>query len=158
MQDRRRIYRQPCDLEGRIYVLNSDDASNECKIIDLSTHGAFIRPASDVQLPPKFDLTIGNGNASHSCRLARISGDGFGIEFLDPVRDEIEKALIEAAFREELLFDYIAGISRDKSLMAPRLRRAVAAMMEIIEQRNSMTWHQAADGGERTQVRARSAA
>lgn len=142
MQDRRRIFRQPCDLAGKIYITKSSEASNECHIVDISSHGAFLRPKPDIQLPSNFDLVIGGGNTARACRLARITECGVGVEFLDPVRAEIEKALMEAAFEEDILFDLIAGVSVDASTNVARLRRAVSAMMDIVERRNEMTWQQ----------------
>ncbi|MFC5554105.1 PilZ domain-containing protein [Methylobacterium iners] len=142
MSDRRRTFRQPCELIGHIYMPHSDAFSNECQILDISSHGAFLRPSPNAQLPPTFDLVIGDSNTARPCRLARINSEGFGVEFLDPVRTEIEKALMEAAFEEEILFDLIAGVSIDASTSVARLRRAVAAMMDIVEKRNEMTWQQ----------------
>ncbi len=142
MLERRRVFRQPCDLSGRVFTSSIHEASADCEIFDISSHGAFIRPKSDIHLPSSFNLVIGNSNSARSCRLARVVGDGVGIEFLDPVRAEIEKALMETAFEEEILFDLIAGVTIDASTNVARLRRAVAAMMDIMERRNEMTWQQ----------------
>lgn len=140
MLERRRIFRQPCDLKGRIYIPKSNTTAMECSIIDITTHGAFLRPAIATEIPTAFDLTIGNSNSARSCRLARQTRDGFGVEFLDPIRAEIEEALIKAAFADELLIDHASGVLMDDSAVNARLLRAVGAMMSIIEQRNSMTW------------------
>lgn len=66
---------------------------------------------------------------------------GFGVEFLDPVRHEVEDILIRCAFREELLFEAISPSRQGEATMTvTRLRRTVNAIMELIEQRNAMSW------------------
>lgn len=140
MLDRRRIFRQPCNLKGRIHTSKSNEKAMDCSIVDITTHGAFIHTTNTLELPASFDLTIGNSNSARPCRMARRTSDGFGIEFLDPIRAEIEDALIEAAFADELLIDHAGGVPMADSAINARLLKAVAAMMAIVEKRNSMAW------------------
>jgi len=76
-----------------------------------------------------------------ACRIARREAEGFGIEFLDPVRHEVEEILIETAFKEELLFEALSpALDGEATMTRVRLRRAVNAVMDLIERRNAMGW------------------
>jgi hypothetical protein len=140
MSDRRRVQRQQCNLEARIFIPRSS-APIPCVITDISTHGSFVRTPKNVSIPANFDLSIGMSSLPRACRIARREGDGFGIEFLDPVRHEVEEILIETAFKEELLYEALSpALDGEVTMTQVRLRRAVNAVMDLIERRNAMGW------------------
>lgn len=140
MSDRRRVPRQQCNLEARILIPSSSNPV-PCLITDISTYGSFVRTPKDVPLPANFDLAIGMSSLPRACRIARREADGFGIEFLDPVRHEVEEILIETAFKEELLFEALSpALDNEVTMTRVRLRRAVNAVMDLIERRNAMGW------------------
>jgi hypothetical protein len=140
MSDRRRVQRQQCNLEARIFIPRSS-APIPCVITDISTHGSFVRTPKNVSIPANFDLSIGMSSLPRACRLARREGDGFGVEFLDPVRHEVEEILIETAFKEELLYEALSpALDGEVTMTQVRLRRAVNAVMDLIERRNAMGW------------------
>lgn len=140
MSDRRRVRRQPCCLEGRIFVPQLSDPIR-CVITDISSLGAFVRPDTKRMIPANFDLTIGGSTLPRACRVARREADGFGVEFLDPVRHEVEEILSEHAFKEELLFEALSpALDEEATVTKIRLRRTTNAIMELIEQRSAMTW------------------
>ncbi|WP_082504706.1 PilZ domain-containing protein [Methylobacterium sp. Leaf111] len=140
MSDRRRVQRQQCNLDARIFIPRSGTPI-PCVITDISTHGSFVHTPKNVSLPANFDLSIGRSSLPRACRLARREADGFGVEFLDPVRHEVEEILIETAFKEELLFEALSpALDGEATMTRIRLRRAVNAVMELIERRNAMGW------------------
>lgn len=140
MSDRRRVPRQKCSLEARIFIPRSSEPV-PCLITDISSYGSFVRPSENVTIPANFDLSIGVSTLPRACRIARREADGYGIEFLDPVRHEVEEILSETAFKEELLFEALSpGLAHQVTMTQVRLRRAVDAIMDLIERRNAMGW------------------
>ncbi|WP_082487656.1 MULTISPECIES: PilZ domain-containing protein [unclassified Methylobacterium] len=140
MPDRRRFKRQQCNLEARIFVPLSSNPI-PCLITDISTHGSFVRTPKNAPIPANFDLAIGLSSLPRACRIARREADGYGIEFLDPVRHEIEEILIETAFKEDLVFEALnPALDSEATMTRVRLRRAVDAVMDLIERRNAMGW------------------
>jgi hypothetical protein len=140
MSDRRRVQRQQCNLEARIFIPRSGSPIS-CVITDISSHGSFLRTPKNVSIPANFDLSIGRSSLPRTCRLARREADGFGVEFLDPVRHEVEEILTETAFKEELLFEALnPALDGEVTMTQVRLRRAVNAVMDLIERRNAMGW------------------
>jgi len=100
-----------------------------------------VRTSAHNLIPANFDLSIGLSSLPRACRLARREADGFGVEFLDPVRHEVEEILIETAFKEELLFEALSpALDGEATLTRVRFRRAVNAVMDLIERRNVMGW------------------
>jgi len=74
-----------------------------------------------------------------ACRIARHAAHGFGVEFLDPIRHEVEEILNEIAFKEELLFEALSpALNGEATMTTVRLHRTVKAIMELIGQRNAM--------------------
>ncbi len=114
MSDRRRVPRQKCSLEARIFIPRSSEPV-PCLITDISSYGSFVRPSENVTIPANFDLSIGVSTLPRACRIARREADGYGIEFLDPVRHEVEEILSETAFKEELLFEALSPVWPIKS-------------------------------------------
>ena len=144
MSNRRRIHRQPCNLAGRIFVPGSKTVI-PCTITDISTHGSFITTPEHESVPPNFDLTIGMSILPRACRIARREANGFGIEFLEPVRHEVEEILTEHAFKEELMFEALNPVSDGaETITGVRLRQTVNAIMDLIERRNAMVWQHTA--------------
>lgn len=140
MSDQRRVQRQPCYLDARIFVPRASDPIR-CTITDISTLGAFVRPHTEQCIPANFDLSIGGSRLPRACRIARHEAHGFGVEFLDPVRHEVEEILIENAFKEELLFEALSPTLNGVATMATvRLQQTVNAVMGLIERRNAMSW------------------
>lgn len=140
MSDRRRVPRQSCNLSARIFIPRSSNPI-PCTITDISSYGSFVRTPKNIQIPANFDLSIGMSSLPRACRLARREADGFGVEFLDPVRHEVEEILIETAFKEELLFEALSpALDGEATMTQVRLRRAVNAVMDLIERRNAMGW------------------
>ena len=140
MLDRRRFTRQQCNLEARIFAPLSSN-SIPCLITDISTHGSFVRTPKNAPIPANFDLAIGMSTLPRACRIARREADGYGIEFLDPVRHEVEEILIETAFKEDLVFEALnPALDSQATMTRVRLRRAVDAVMDLIERRNAMGW------------------
>ncbi|WP_156653090.1 MULTISPECIES: PilZ domain-containing protein [Methylobacterium] len=140
MADRRRVYRQACGLDGRIFVPKISTAI-PCTITDISSLGAFLKPGTGRVVPAHFDLTIGGSNQPRACRIARQESDGFGVEFLDPVRHEIETILEEFAFKEELVFEALnPNLDTETTLTRIRLRRTSAALLDLIARRSSIAW------------------
>ena len=140
MSDRRRIQRQPCNLSARIFVPRTSTVIS-CEVTDISSYGCFIKTEEHELVPPNFDLSIGMSNLPRACRIARREANGFGVEFLDPVRQEIEGLLIEHAFKEELVFDALnPALEGTVSVTEVRLHQTVSAMMDLIERRNAMIW------------------
>lgn len=138
MSDRRRVRRQPCCLEGRIFVAQISNAIR-CTITDISSLGAFVRPDTRRTIPANFDLSIGGSTLPRACRVARREIDGFGVEFLDPIRHEVEEILSEHAFKEELLFEALSpALNDDATMTKVRLRRTTNAIMDLIERRSAM--------------------
>ena len=151
MSDRRREHRQPCELSAQIFVLRLRSPIR-CTITDISTYGAFVRTEAYSALPANFDLAIGGGSLPRSCRVARREVGGLGVEFLDPVRREVEEILIKNAFKEELVFEALSSLRNSETTMTRvRLHRSVNAIMELIERRNAMAWQYADDRGELTE-------
>jgi hypothetical protein len=143
MLDRRRLPRQKCNLDARIFVPRSSTPI-PCVITDISTHGSFVRTPKHSSIPANFDLSIGMSSLPRACRIARREADGFGVEFLDPVRHEVEEILTEHAFKEELLFEALSPALKGEATMTRvRLRQTVNAIMELIERRNAMSWQHA---------------
>ena len=140
MSDRRRVQRQSCCLDGRIFMPHISDPIR-CTITDISSLGAFVEPDRQQTVPANFDLAIGGSTLPRSCRIARSEHNGFGVEFLDPVRHEVEEILTENAFQEELLFESLS-ISQleDVTITKIRLGRTTDAIMDLIERRSIMTW------------------
>jgi hypothetical protein len=140
MLDRRRVYRQSCSLDGRIFVPKVSSAIG-CAITDISSLGAFLKPNTGRAVPAHFDLTIGGSNLPRACRIARQEADGFGVEFLDPVRQEIEEILEEYAFKEELVFEALnTTLDNEITQTQVRVRQTAAALLGLIERRNAITW------------------
>lgn len=140
MSDRRRVPRQQCNLEARIFIPRSSNPI-PCVITDISSHGSFVRTPKNIPIPANFDLSIGMSVLPRACRVARREADGFGLEFLDTVRHEVEELLIEHAFKEELLFEALSPALNGEATMARvRLRQTVNAVMDLIERRNAMSW------------------
>ena len=140
MLDRRRVYRQSCTLDGRIFVPKVSNAI-ACTITDISSLGAFLKPNTGRAVPAHFDLTIGASNLPRACRIARQESDGFGVEFLDPVRQEIEEILEEYAFKEELIFEALnPTLDTEITLTQVRVRQTAAALLGLIERRNAFAW------------------
>ncbi|TXM66506.1 PilZ domain-containing protein [Methylobacterium sp. WL12] len=140
MSDRRRIQRQVCNLSARIFVPKTSDIIL-CEVTDITSYGCFIKTAEHELVPPNFDLSIGMSTLPRACRIARREANGFGVEFLDPVRQEIEAILIEHAFKEELVFEALNLASEGiVSATEVRLHKAVSAMMDLIERRNATIW------------------
>lgn len=140
MPDRRRVPRQQCNLKARIYIPHAD-APIECVITDISSYGSFLRTPKGVSVPANFDLCIGTSSLPRACRLARREADGFGVEFLEPVRHEVEEILIETAFKEEMVFEALSpALNGEATMTQARLRCAVNAIMDLIERRNAMGW------------------
>ncbi len=140
MHDQRRVQRQPCSISARIF-LPRDSSPIQCTIMDISSLGAFVRPGAKQNVPPVFDLSIG-GSSLHPRVSYRTSLDArLRRGILDPVRHEVEDILIRCAFKEELLFEAISPSRQGEATMTvTRLRRTVNAIMELIEQRNAMSW------------------
>lgn len=141
MLERRRVQRQPCDLAARIYVPRRSRPVR-CTVTDISTRGAFLRTDEHASLPTSFDLVIGSGTSARACRSARREEDGLGVEFLDPVRHEVEEILTEYAFKEELVFEALCPSASGEGGVQTRLHRTVNAIMALIEQRDATTWLQ----------------
>jgi hypothetical protein len=140
MSDQRRAQRQPCYLDARIFVPRTSNPIC-CTITDISTRGAFIRPHTKQAVPANFDLSIGGSNLPRACRIARHADHGFGVEFLGPIRHEVEEILIENAFKEELLFEALSpALNGEATMTTVRLHRTVNAIMELIGQRNAVNW------------------
>ena len=140
MSDQRRVQRQPCHLDARIFVPRLSTPIR-CAITDISTLGAFVQPHTRRAVPASFDLSIGGSSSPRACRIARREAHGFGVEFLDPVRHEVEELLIEHAFKEEMVFDALyPSLSGELTATQMRLRRTTSAIMELIERRNAMGW------------------
>lgn len=94
-----------------------------------------------VFIPARFDILIGASISPHPCRMARREPSGFGVEFLEPVRNEVAELLCEYAFKEELLFEAMnPSLSDEITLTKLRLSQAVNAIMKLIEGRNVVTW------------------
>ncbi|KQP87248.1 hypothetical protein ASF57_24000 [Methylobacterium sp. Leaf117] len=112
-----------------------------CTIKDISTLGAFVQPNTRQSIPASFDLSIGGSSSPRACRIARREAHGFGVEFLDPVRHEVEDLLIEHAFKEEMMFDVLyPSLSGELTATKMRLRQTTNAIMELIERRSAMRW------------------
>ena len=150
MLAQRRVHRQPCYLDARIFVPRTSNPIR-CTITDISTLGAFVRPHTKQAIPANFDLSIGGSSLPRACRIARHAAHGFGVEFLDPIRHEVEEILIENAFKEELLFEALSPAPNGEATMTTvRLHRTVNAVMELIGQRNAMGWQPT--GGQTTSL------
>ncbi|MFK5600636.1 PilZ domain-containing protein [Methylobacterium sp. HMF5984] len=144
MSDRRRIQRQACNLSARIFVPRTNTVIM-CEVTDISSYGCFVKTPEYELVPPNFDLSIGMSNLPRACRIARREANGFGVEFLDPVRQEIEGILIEHAFKEELVFEALdPALEGTVSITEVRLHQTVSAIMELIERRNAMIWQHTA--------------
>lgn len=140
MSDQRRVQRQPCRLDARIFVPQLS-APVRCTITDISTLGAFVQPHTRRSVPASFDLSIGGSSSPRACRIARREAHGFGVEFLDPVRHEVEDLLIEHAFKEEMVFDALyPSLSGELTATKMRLRHTTDAIMELIERRSAVSW------------------
>lgn len=138
MSDRRRVHRQPCCLEGRIFVPQLSDPIR-CMITDISSLGAFMQLDTKRTVPTNFDLTIGGSTLPRACRVARREANGFGVEFLGPVRHEVEEILTEHAFKEELLFEALSpALDEEATVTKVRLRRTTNAIMDLIDRRSAM--------------------
>jgi hypothetical protein len=141
MLNRRRIQRQPCNLEARIFIPGSRTVI-PCIITDISTHGSFVTTPDHELVPPSFDLSIGMSILPRACRIARREANGFGVEFLEPVRHEVEEILTEHAFKEELIFEALnPSLDGVETITRVRLRQTVNAIMDLVERRNAMAWH-----------------
>ncbi|MFC5552409.1 PilZ domain-containing protein [Methylobacterium iners] len=140
MLENRRVQRQPCELSARIYVPRRSNPVR-CTVTDISTLGAFLRTDEKASLPHNFDLVIGSGTTARACRTARRDVRGIGVEFLHPVRHEIEDILIEHAFKEELVFEALCPPANGEGPVAARLRRSVDAIMGLMERREARDWH-----------------
>jgi hypothetical protein len=100
-----------------------------------------MRPDTRLTIPANFDLTIGESTLPRACRVARREADGFGVEFPDPVRHEVEEILSECAFKEELLFEALSpALDEETTVTKVRLRRTTNAIIDLIERRSAMTW------------------
>ncbi|MGU3361281.1 PilZ domain-containing protein [Methylobacterium sp. M6A4_1b] len=140
MAERRRVYRQACALDGRIFVPKISNAI-PCTITDISSLGAFLKPGTGRVVPAHFDLTIGGSNQPRACRIARQEADGFGVEFLDPVRHEIETILEEFAFKAELVFEALnPSLDPETTVTRIRLQQTAAALVNLIARRGSIAW------------------
>ena len=139
MSDRRRVRRQPCCLDGRIFVPQISTPIR-CTITDISSLGAFVQLDLRRTTPVNFDLTISGSTLPRACRVARREAEGYGVEFLDPVRHEVEEILSEHAFKEELLFEALSpALNEGVTVTKVRLRQTTNAIMDLIERRSAMT-------------------
>jgi len=67
--------------------------------------------------------------------------DGFGVEFLDPVRHEVEELLTEHALEEELVFEALSPALNDEVIVTKaHLCRITDAIMALIDRRSVTTW------------------
>ncbi|MFC7665286.1 PilZ domain-containing protein [Methylorubrum suomiense] len=144
MPDRRRVPRRQCNLAAKIYIIRTSTPI-ECVITDISSYGSFLRTPQGISVPANFDLCIGTSSLPRACRLVRRETDGFGVEFLDPVRHEVEEILIETAFKEEMMFEALSPpLNGEATMTQVRLHRAVSAIVDLIERRNTTSWERIA--------------
>ncbi|TXN38895.1 PilZ domain-containing protein [Methylobacterium sp. WL119] len=140
MPERRRVQRQSCTLDGRIFSPQLSDPVR-CTITDISSLGAFVQSNRDRSIPANFDLSIGGSTLPRACRIARVEYNGFGVEFLDPVRCEVEEILRECAFNEELLFEALCpDLDSEVTITKTRLEKTTTALMDLIERRSAVKW------------------
>lgn len=92
-------------------------------------------------VPAHFDLTIGGSSMPRACRIARQHPEGFGVEFLDPVRHEIERILEEFAFHDDLVFEALSpDLDPEATATRVRLRQTAVALLGLIERRSTIAW------------------
>ena len=138
MSDRRREHRQPCELSAQIFGQRFRSPVR-CTITDLSTFGAFVSTEAWSAVPANFNLAISGSRSPRTCRVARRGTGGLGVEFLDPIRREVEEILIENAFKEELMFEALCSLRNGEATVTKlRLNRSVNAIMDLIERRSAM--------------------
>lgn len=138
MSERRRVQRQSCSLDGRIFSPQFIEPIR-CTITDISSLGAFVQPNRDRTIPASFDLSIGGSTLPRACRIARVEYNGFGVEFLGPVRHEVEEILKEHAFKEELFFEALCPeLYNEVTITKIRLEKTTTALMSLIECRGAM--------------------
>ena len=143
MISQERRLRQSCCLDARIFVPRLSSPIR-CTITDISTLGAFVRPHTRRTVPASFDLSIGGSSLPRACRIARLEAEGFDVEFIEPVRQDVEEILVEHAFKEEMMFDALyPSLEGELTMTKVRLRQTADAIMELIEERNAMTWRPA---------------
>lgn len=130
--EKRRAEREVCNLKGRIVIFGEEGTSHECRILDLTAYGALIRVGTDLSIPREFELMIGDSPLTYPSRLARVTKTGIGVEFLDPLRDEIANTLMETLFRDELLLEVAYGTTERRSPLRRRVNRAVEQVLDRV--------------------------
>ena len=145
MPDRTRAYGQSCNLAARIFVPRQGNPIR-CVVTHIFSLGAFVRTERHAAIPANFDLAIGVGSSHRMCRLAHRRDNDLVVEFLDPVRREIEGILAEHAFGEALQCEAVsASPGGEPTSTRVRLRRTVKAIMTLMERRDAMMWQYAND-------------
>ena len=78
MDDRRSLRRTQVRKNVRILVNRS---SIPCTIIDLTNRGACISFATEREIPDRFELTFGTGQARRACRVTWRVDNHVGVAF-----------------------------------------------------------------------------
>lgn len=77
--DNRQSQRRSTLKGGRI-VFNAGRSTIDCRVRNLSSHGAKLQVTSVIGIPDTFDLVL-EGHARHPCRVAWRSLKELGVEF-----------------------------------------------------------------------------
>ncbi|KAB0679743.1 PilZ domain-containing protein [Aureimonas leprariae] len=137
--EKRRAQRKTCNVNGRIITFDEAAVSHECRILDITCYGALIKVERDISIPRQFELMVGDSPLTYPSRLARVTSRGIGVEFLDPLREEIAAALLETLFRDELLLEKAYGVAARKSPVRQRVDGAVETLLDTVIQRGERT-------------------
>ena len=80
MEERRKAARNRSLLQGKI-LINDRRSVIDCVIHNLSQHGACLRVASLIGIPPAFELQIGDETSTRQCVAIWHSDARIGVEF-----------------------------------------------------------------------------
>jgi diguanylate cyclase (GGDEF)-like protein len=88
MQERRKAARSRSLLQGKI-LINDRHSVIDCVVRNLSEHGACLRVASLVGIPPAFELQIGDETSTRQCIAIWHSDTRIGVEFRSQKPDRL---------------------------------------------------------------------
>jgi diguanylate cyclase (GGDEF)-like protein len=129
MEERRKAARNRSLLQGKI-LINDRRSVIDCVVHNLSQHGACLRVASLIGIPPAFELQIGDETSTRQCVAIWHSDARIGVEFRSRQPGRLEPGQ-EAATAAEPEHDTAPARAASTDLVRGELLSLRAALYEV---------------------------